>query len=75
MYHAIEFLDDFLADLEVSPQQLLERVLIRKGSVRRVQIKPYVVETDDGPVEVADLYFEDDTTTRAVPFAILVFSE
>ncbi len=75
MYHTIAFLDDFLADLEVSPQQPLERLLIRKGSVRRVQLKPYVVETTDGPVEVADLFFDDGTTTRAVPFAILCFPE
>ncbi len=75
MYHTIQFLDDFLADLEVSPQQPLERLLIRKGTIRQVQMKPYVVEAADGPVEVADLFFDDGTTTRAVPFAILVFAE
>ena len=59
MYHVIEFFTDFVADLEVSRQKRLERVLIRKGSRLRAQLKPYVVETVHGPVEVADLHFED----------------
>jgi hypothetical protein len=37
------------------------------------QIKPYVVETEDGPVEVADLFFEDGTTTQRVPFSLFSF--
>ena len=35
----------------------------------RVQIKPYVEETEEGPVEMADLFFEDGSATRKVPFA------
>ncbi|HJT77194.1 MAG TPA: hypothetical protein VJ739_08330 [Gemmataceae bacterium] len=75
MYHTIEFLTDFVADLEVSRQQPLERVMIRKGSRRMAQLRPHVVEADDGPVEVADLFFDDGTTTRDVPFAILTFPD
>jgi hypothetical protein len=44
-------------------------VLLHKGARWQAQIKPYVVETADGPVEVADLFFEDGTATRTVPFA------
>jgi len=73
MYHAIEFTDDMTVDLEVSPKQPLERLRIRKGTRLQAQIKPYVVETVDGPVEVADLFFEDGTTTRMVPFESFSF--
>jgi hypothetical protein len=38
-----------------------------------VQIKPYVIETEDGLIEVADLYFADGTTTRRVPFEAFTF--
>ena len=68
MYHTIEFSDEFMVELEISPKHWLERLLIRIGTRLRAQIKPYVVETGEGPVEVADLFFADGTTTRRVPF-------
>ena len=73
MYHTVEFFTDFICDREVAPQKPLERVLIRRGCHVRVELKPYVVETVHGPVEVADLFFEDGTCTRTVPFACLAF--
>jgi hypothetical protein len=69
MYHTIEFVLDFTADLEVSPKKPLEQVRIEAGTRRSAQIKPYVVETTQGPVEVADLFFDDGTTTRMVAFS------
>ena len=68
MYHTIEFATDITVDLEVSPKHRLERLLIRKGTRLSAQLKPHVVETEDGPVEVADLFFADGTTARSVPF-------
>ncbi len=73
MYHTIQFNVAFLANLEVSPKQPLERVRIRMGDRLQAQIRPYVVDTGDGPREVADLYFEDGTTARKVPFAFFAF--
>jgi hypothetical protein len=73
MYHTIEFAESFMADLEISPQRWLERMLIRPGTRLQAQIKPYVVETDDGPAEVADLFFPDGTATRMVPFRSFSF--
>lgn len=73
MYHIIQFAVDFLADVEVSRRQRLERVLLRKGTRLPAQIKPGVVEGEDGPVEVADLLFEDGTAAREVPFAYFCF--
>jgi hypothetical protein len=75
MYHTIEFFTDFVCDRETAPQQPLERVLIRRGSHLRVELRPYVVETNAGPVEVADLFFEDGGCTRMVPYACISFVE
>jgi hypothetical protein len=74
MYHTIEFAGEFMIDVEISRRQPLERVLIQGGSRLRAQVKPYVVETADGPVEVADLFFEDGSSTRMVPFACFSFA-
>jgi hypothetical protein len=73
MYHTIEFNDDLMVDFEISRSQPLERIRIRKGARARAQVKPYVTETPDGPTEVADLFFDDGTATRAVPFELFSF--
>lgn len=73
MYHTIEFHEGRTVDLEVSPKQPLERLRIRRGSRVTAQLKPYVIETADGPTEVADLFFSDGTATRSVPFRLFSF--
>ena len=73
MYHTIEFTEPLTVDLEISRKQPLERLSIRKGTRVRVQLRPRIVESDDGPTEVADLFFEDGTATRGVPFACFSF--
>jgi hypothetical protein len=73
MYHTIEFRLDFVLDLETSPSNWLQQLNIKQGARVKVQLKPYVVETPDGPVEVADLFFEDGATARAVVFACFNF--
>jgi hypothetical protein len=73
MYHTIEFAEPFLADLEISRKYPLERVLIHRGTRVLAQLKPHVIETCNGFVEVADLLFGDGTAVRAVPFACFSF--
>ena len=73
MYHTIEFAGELMVDLEISPRHWLERMLVRRGNRLQAQIKPYVVETEDGLVEVADLFFADGTTARMVPFESFFF--
>ena len=73
MYHTIEFGEDLIVGLEISARRWLERMRIRRGTRLRAQIKPYVVETGEGPVEVAELFFEEGTTTRMVPFGLFSF--
>jgi len=75
MYHTIEFATDIPVELEVSPKHPLERLLIRRGTRLRVQLRPHVLESEEGPVEVADLFFEDGTTTRGVRFESFSFVE
>ena len=75
MYHTIEFAAEFLADFEISPKHRLERRLIRRGTRLQAQVRPYVVKGRGGPVEVADLFFEDGTAIRMVPFAWFSFVE
>jgi hypothetical protein len=75
MYHTIQFIEEFSGDLEISRKHRLERILLRSGTQVRAQIRPRVLETPDGPVEVADLFFEDGTATRGVPFASFSFLE
>jgi hypothetical protein len=43
--------------------------LIHKGTRVATQLKPYVVETGGEAIDVADLFFEDGTVSRGVPFA------
>jgi hypothetical protein len=66
MYHTIEFNAEFVVDLEVSPKQPLEQMLVHKGTRLPAQTRSYVVETGEGPVEVADLFFEDGSAARMV---------
>jgi hypothetical protein len=73
MYHTIEFVEALNVELEISPKHWLERTLIRRGTRLQAQIKPYVVETENGLIEVADLFFADGTTTRTVPFESFSF--
>jgi hypothetical protein len=68
VYHLIEFTVDFTADLEISPKHRLERLRVMRGMKACVGLRPYVVETFRGPIEVADLYFADGTVTRQVRF-------
>ncbi len=68
MYHNIEFRTNFSADLEISPKHRLERLRVRTGMRAYAELAPRVVETADGPVEVADLWFHDGTVARGVRF-------
>jgi len=75
MYHLIEFNTAFNADLEISPKQRMERLRVRNGTRANVGLRPYVVETSGELIEMADLFFEDGTVTRQVPFERFRFVE
>ena len=73
MYHNIEFRFSALAELETPGRPHLEQLLIKHGTRLTAGIKPYVVETNRGPVEVADLILEDGSVARGVRFASFRF--
>jgi len=73
MYHTIQFRLKGLAELETPGKPQLERLVIHQGTRLNAQIKPYVYETERGPVEVADLFLEDGSVARAVRYATFVF--
>ena len=51
----------------------LERTVLKPGTRLRAHVRPYVVETKGGPAEVADLFFEDGSITRRVPYHYFSF--
>lgn len=73
MYHSIEFHLKAVAAVEAAGTGRMEQVVIRPGTRLRARVKPYVVESDLGPVEAADLYLEDDSVARGVRFAAFSF--
>ena len=75
MFHTIEFNDELLLDVEISPKHRLEQLYVQSGTRASAQIRPYVVETDDGPIEVADLFVAEGTVGRMVPYASFCFVE
>ena len=75
LYHTIEFNVTGMIDVEVSRKQPMERLCVEQGTRLRVELRPYVIEATDGPAEVADLYLENGSVTRAVPFAFFAFAE
>lgn len=75
MYHTIEFTDDILLDVATSARHRLERMLVRRGTRLPAQLKPYVVQTAAGLVEMADLFFDDGTSTSGVRFDQFRFVE
>jgi hypothetical protein len=73
MFHTIEFLGKFEVDLEISRKHRFERMLVYKGIRLQTQTRPHVVETKDGPVEVADLFLGDGSMIRGIPFGCFTF--
>jgi len=75
MFHTIEFTSRVRADLAVPGQRRLEKIVLQKGTRLRAEIRPYVQESDDGLVEVADLFLEDGSAAHTVSFAFFRFLE
>ena len=75
MVHAIEFRWVVLAEVDRPEYAYPQRVVIKERTRLHAHIKPYVVESPDGPVEVADLHLDDGSVARAVRFAAFRFLE
>ncbi len=68
MYHRIEFSANFITALVVAGADRSERVRIQQGMRAYASVHPYVAETPAGPVEAADLWFEDGSVARGVRY-------
>jgi hypothetical protein len=73
MYHNIEFHLKGVAELETPGRLHLEQLVIKPGTRLLAEIKPYVIESKSGPVEVADLLLDDGSVARGVRFASFSF--
>jgi hypothetical protein len=73
MYHTIELTVELRAALAGSSAERPEGVYLPAGTRLPAEVRPYVVDTPDGPVEVADLFFADGTAAHGVPFACFSF--
>ena len=73
MYHTIEFAVECWIDVEISPKHRLERMRVEKGARVKARVRPYVMETANGPVEACDLFFEDGSATRQVRCGCFTF--
>jgi hypothetical protein len=75
VYHVIAFVAGVWADREWDSRRPAERVLLRGGSRVRAQVRPRILAGRYGPVEAADLFFEDGTVVRKMPFALFAFAD
>jgi len=75
MYHTIKFNRELAVDLNVGQNRRLERLLLRAHDRVTALLRPCILETVAGPVEAADLVFEDGTTASAVPYSAFRFVE
>jgi hypothetical protein len=74
MFHQIEFCWAVFADVERPDYAFMQRMVIKLGERLAVRPKPYVAESANGPVEVADLYLEDGTILKEVRYAAFRFN-
>ncbi len=61
MNHRLLFRGDYELDLQVPGKARLEKVKVRAGEVIAAKVRPYIAETPDGPVEIADLQLAGGT--------------
>jgi hypothetical protein len=62
-----------LAEVDRPEYAYPQRVVIKEGTRLQAHLKPYVAESPDGPIEVADLHLDDGSITRAIRFAAFRF--
>jgi len=73
MYHTLRFRQNHELDLQVPGRPRLEKVLVHKGDRIEAQLRPFVREEEEGPVEMADLYLNGGGALLAVPMAAFCF--
>ena len=73
MTHQLRFAADCELDLQIHGKPRLEKVKLRAGEVIAAQVRPYVKEMAEGPVEFADLHLGHEGTLLAVRMECFTF--
>ena len=73
MYHKLRFRADYQLDLQIRGKPRLEQLLIKEGETVEAQVRPFVQETSEGPMELADLHLAGDGTLLGVPMEYFSF--
>lgn len=73
MHHTIEFRVAGWAELEAPRRGGLTLVELERGLRLRAIVATYVVESEEGPIEVSDLLSEDGGAIRGVRCAYFRF--
>lgn len=74
MKHEIEFVHGCLVDGCKSGQTLNERIKLDRGQKFFVELRPGILESPNGPLEVATLYCDHDVFLN-VPYEFFRFVE
>jgi len=75
MVHVIEFVTDWKAEIQTRPGRPLEKMILHQGARRCAEVRPRVIEMGKDLIEAADLFFDDGSVARNVPFAAFFFAE
>jgi hypothetical protein len=76
MYHIVEFVRDCWVDLEKSQGQPLQRVKLLRGTRRKAEVRPRIIyDRTKVAIEAADLFFEDGSAARKIPFSCFIFPD
>jgi hypothetical protein len=73
VYHRIEFNTGCIVRLQPPGRAVLAPVVILPGTRVRAEVRHSVVEMAGGPVEVADLLFEDGSRAYRLPCSSFSF--
>lgn len=73
MYHKLRFRTSQELDLQIPGKGRLEKVKFRRGDVIEAYVRPYIIESEDGPVEIADLNLGREGTLVGVPMEFFRF--
>ncbi|OAI45073.1 hypothetical protein AYO44_13195 [Planctomycetaceae bacterium SCGC AG-212-F19] len=74
MYHRLQFLVNHQLDLQMPKKARLEQLIVKQGEIIEARVRPYVQETQEGPVEMADLELPGDGTLLAVRMELFCFA-
>ena len=71
MTHQLRFRVDCQFDFQITAKPQLDKIKVRAGEVVKAQVRPFVQEGKEGPVECANLLLGTDGTVRMEHFEFM----